>query len=138
MIAQKFNEPEQKPGGDPLQVIDRQSNQLIIKDLKTAYTFWSRLKGLMLTDSISDNYGLHIAPCSSIHTFFMKYCIDVIYLNEHKEIIGMEENLSPGKLGKRFSGARSVIELPAGGIKKVSITVGQTLAFVDGEREQVS
>ncbi|WP_075036898.1 DUF192 domain-containing protein [Halobacillus dabanensis] len=121
-----------------MQVIDRQSNQLIVKDLQTAYTFWSRLRGLMMTKSIPDNYGLHIAPCPSIHTFFMKYSIDVIYLNERKEIIGTEENLSPGRLGKRFSEAESVIELPAGGIKKVSITVGQTLAFVNGENEQVS
>ncbi|GGF28688.1 hypothetical protein GCM10010954_29710 [Halobacillus andaensis] len=121
-----------------MQVIDRQTNQLIVQDLKTAYTFWARLKGLMMTKSLSENAGLHIAPCPSIHTFFMTYSIDVIYLNERKEVIGIEENLSPGKIGRRFSGAKSVIELPAGRIREVSITAGQVLAFVNGENEQVS
>ncbi|MGJ9384762.1 DUF192 domain-containing protein [Salipaludibacillus sp. CF4.18] len=103
-----------------------------------AYRFWSRFKGLMLTKSIPEHFAMHICPCPSIHTFFMRFTIDVLYLNDQREIVGLEENLAPGKIGKRFSNARSVVELPAGTISTTSIEVGQTVAFSHGKQEHVS
>lgn len=81
-----------------------------------------------------DHQALHISPCPSIHTFFMRYPIDVLYLNNRKEIVGIEEELMPGKIGKRFSKAESVIELPAGKIRDTSTTVGQMIAFIETDK----
>ncbi|WP_083465485.1 DUF192 domain-containing protein [Thalassobacillus sp. C254] len=113
-----------------MKVIDRHTRQVIANEGKEASTFWKRFKGLMFTKSIPDHFALHITPCPSIHTFFMKYPIDVIYLNHNKEVIGMEENLKPGRVGKRVPGARSVLELPAGRIRKTAVTKGQSLVLV--------
>ncbi|WP_234400680.1 DUF192 domain-containing protein [Virgibacillus senegalensis] len=112
-------------------MIDAASKQVITEDVKKAYRFWPRFKGLMLTEGMPDHTALHLAPCRSVHTFFMKYSIDIIYLNKQNEIVGIEENLSPGKLGKRFSDAHSVVELPAGKVKDTAITLGQEVAFVE-------
>ncbi|MCI2257073.1 DUF192 domain-containing protein [Domibacillus sp. PGB-M46] len=114
-----------------IKLLNLQTKQVIAKEVKVAYRFWSRFKGLMLTKNMPDNLALHISPCPSIHTFFMRYPIDVLYLNNRKEIVGTEESLVPGKIGKRFSKTESVIELPAGRIKDTSTTVGQTVAFIE-------
>lgn len=114
-----------------MKLLNPQTDQIIAEEVKVAYSFWARFKGLMLTKSMPGHLALHISPCPSIHTFFMRYPIDVLYLNKKKEIVGMEEGLVPGKIGKRFSKAESVIELPAGRIKDTSMTVGQTVAFVE-------
>ncbi|WP_240473332.1 DUF192 domain-containing protein [Salsuginibacillus kocurii] len=98
--------------------------------VEEAYTFRKRLKGLMFTKQLPERSALHISPCPSIHTFFMNYAIDVLYLNDQNEIVGAEEHLRPGKIGQRVSGARSVIELPAGTINSLSLETGQSLAFV--------
>ncbi|RKQ33297.1 DUF192 domain-containing protein [Oceanobacillus halophilus] len=114
-----------------MQLINVNTDQMIADDVKSAYTFMSRFKGLMMKKSIAENAGLHISPCSSIHTFFMKFSIDIIYLNQNNEIVGIEESLEPGKIGKRFADAKSVIELPAGTHKRTSTVIGQKVALQD-------
>ncbi|WP_231514898.1 DUF192 domain-containing protein [Oceanobacillus salinisoli] len=105
------------------------TDTIIAVNVKEAYSFFSRFKGLMLKKSMPENSGLHIMPCSSIHTFFMKFSIDILYLNQNNEIVGMEEGLDPGKIGKRIDNTKSVIELPAGTIKRTSVAVGQKIAL---------
>ncbi|SES16548.1 hypothetical protein SAMN04487944_12142 [Gracilibacillus ureilyticus] len=83
----------------------------------------------MGTKSLSQNSGLHIKPCTSIHTFHMKYSIDIIYLNKNDEIVGLTEDLKPGKIGKKFTETQSVIELPSGTLKRTSLSVGNKVAF---------
>ncbi|WP_088007102.1 DUF192 domain-containing protein [Indiicoccus explosivorum] len=119
-----------------MELINFSNGRTIAADLKEAYRFWPRFKGLMMTEQFPEGGALHLAPCPSVHTFFMKYAIDVLYLNEENGIVGLEENLEPGKLGRRFPGARSVIELPAGTIRRTSAAVGHTVAFAEGNKTQ--
>ncbi|WP_158737979.1 DUF192 domain-containing protein [Alteribacillus sp. YIM 98480] len=121
-----------------MKLLNLHTNQMVAEEVKGAYAFVKRLKGLMFTKQIPENFALHIAPCPSIHTFFMKYPIDVLYLNNRHEIVGMEEEVAPGKFGKRFRGTRSVVELPSGKIKTSNVKVGQILAFVEDIDKQVS
>jgi uncharacterized protein len=55
----------------------------------------------------------------------MKFPIDVLYLDNEKTIVGIEEKLQPGKIGKKVKGARTVIELPEGQISRTGTKVGQ-------------
>ncbi|MFC2947315.1 DUF192 domain-containing protein [Virgibacillus sediminis] len=119
-----------------IRLINKETGEIIAREILVADRFWSRLKGLMFTKEMQEHTGLHITPCTSIHTFFMNYSIDILYLNREKEIVGIEENLAKGKIGKRFKQVRSVIELPAGTIKQTSTAIGQTVAFADSEYEK--
>ncbi len=110
-----------------MKVVDKDTNQVIVEKLKPAYSFGKRLKGLMFQKSLQPRSGVHIKPCPSIHTFFMKFPIDVIYIDKEMTIVGMEHALSPGKLGGRFKNAHSVIEMEAGQISASKVYVGQTL-----------
>lgn len=101
----------------------------LANEVATAETFFKRLKGLMFTTSLPAGHGLHIKPCRSIHTYFMNYPIDVLYLSEQFEIVGMDETMKPAMVGKYQRRAFSVLELPAGMIKKTETKMGQYLSI---------
>lgn len=81
----------------------------MIRDLKIAGTFWTRFKGLMFKESIEENEGILFLNCSSVHTFFMKFDICVIYLDKDFNVIS-HEVLKPGKIGSKIKGAKHLIE----------------------------
>jgi hypothetical protein len=116
---------------EKIKLVNVDTEEVIAEDVKEAYTFWSRLKGLMFTKNLPERSGLHIFPCTAIHTFFMNYGIDILYLNKENIIVGMETALEPGKVGKKFKHAKSVIELPAGTLENTSTLIGQAVSFED-------
>jgi uncharacterized membrane protein (UPF0127 family) len=113
-----------------LQLVNLSSDQLVADNIDCAHTFFKRLKGLMFTSDLNSGAGLHIKPCQSIHTFFMKYSIDILYLNEHNVVVALDESMEPGKIGKRCSNAVSVVELPSGTVKKTNTKIGNNLKFI--------
>ncbi len=118
-----------------MQVIDSLQGTVIAKDVSPAYSFSKRLKGLLFTSSLPRQSGIHIQPCQSVHTFWMQYPIDIIYLDVNQQIVGFEQNVAPGKIGQRFSQTHSVLELAAGRIQELAIEHGQTLTFkLKGEK----
>ncbi|GAA0591086.1 DUF192 domain-containing protein [Virgibacillus siamensis] len=114
-----------------MKLVNKNTGDVIATNVQTAYSFWRRFRGLMLKENMPEGSALHIAPCPSIHTFFMKFSIDILYLNKENEIVGVEKELAPGKIGKRFAGGYSVIEFPTGGICDLAVHIGDTLDFVD-------
>lgn len=61
-----------------------------------AKTFNQRLFGLMFKRNV--NYGLLFRRCNEIHTFMMKFNLDLIYLNENNKIIDIKTNIKPNKI----------------------------------------
>jgi uncharacterized protein len=112
-----------------MKLIIQESGQQVGHRIAAAYSFLGRLRGLMLTSSLSEGSGLHIRPCRGVHSFFMKYSIDVLHLDEASQIVGIEQCLKPGKLGETFRGTRSVVELPAGTLEQAGVRIGQTVVF---------
>ena len=104
---------------------------LIVSSLERAETFFTRLVGLLGRSSIPAGSGLLISPCNQIHTFFMKFVIDVIFLDKHGKIIKIYMCLKPWKLTALVLKARSVIELSEGGAEKLKI--GDYL-FISGQK----
>jgi len=99
----------------------------LAEHVRGAYTFFQRLKGLMFTKSLPADCGLHIRPCSAVHTFFMRYNIDILYLDAQHKIVGTQERVKPGKFGAVYLNSVSVIELPEGTIGQKDIQIGQTV-----------
>lgn len=105
-------------------LINLSNQQVIAHSFKKADSFLSRLKGLLFTKELPTGCALHILPCRSIHTFFMNYSIDVLYLDSSQKIVAIDEQLRPGLIGKRYVGAASVLELPAGTVRMTGTRVG--------------
>ena len=69
----------------------------------------------MLARPLPPGAGLVIVPCSSIHTQFMRFPIDVLYVNKEDVIVGIDRNLRPWRIGRFYKKVHYVVELPAGG-----------------------
>jgi uncharacterized membrane protein (UPF0127 family)/Flp pilus assembly protein protease CpaA len=90
---------------------------------------WRRFLGLMGRKGLGDGQGLLLSPAPSIHTFFMRFPIDAVFLNAEMQVVGIRQSLRPWRLaGAR--GARSVLELPAGQAERVGLEVGDALRLV--------
>ncbi|TFE28638.1 DUF192 domain-containing protein [Cohnella luojiensis] len=107
----------------------QESGQQVGHQIEEAHTFLRRLRGLMLTKSLAEGNGLHIRPCRGVHSFFMRYPIDVLHLSEDNIVVGMEQGLKPGRIGRSFRGTRAVVELPAGTLETAGVCVGHTAKF---------
>lgn len=89
---------------------------LIAKRLAVANTFFSRLFGLMGKKMFVKNCALLLSPCNSVHTFFMKFPIDVVYLDKDMNIVKVVKKMQPWKINFGGRRAKYVMELPAGTI----------------------
>ncbi|MEH7436345.1 DUF192 domain-containing protein [Neobacillus drentensis] len=112
-----------------MKVVNLSNGAELANNLSTADTFFKRLKGLMFSKSLPAGHGLLIQPCQSIHTFFMNYSIDVLYLSEDFEIVGLDETVKPATVGKYHKRAKLVLELPAGMIQKTETKIGNYLTI---------
>ncbi|HOQ37252.1 MAG TPA: DUF192 domain-containing protein [Acetivibrio sp.] len=99
-------------------------------DTIIANTFTKRFLGLMFKNSLPDNAGLLIEPCNSIHMFFMKFPLDVVFIGRDDRVVHLIESIPPWKCSKIVFGSRRVLELPAGTIKKTNTCIGDKLLFV--------
>ena len=72
----------------------------------------ARLIGLMLARPLPPGAGLVIVPCSSIHTQFMRFPIDVLYVNKEDVIVGIDRNLRPWRIGRFYKKVHYVVESP--------------------------
>lgn len=96
-----------------------------------------RRTGLLKHTGLEQGSGLWIVPCEAVHTFFMKFAIDVVYLDRQLRVKKLVSDLVPW----RFSGclpAHSVLELPAGTILRTGISKGDELAFTAAELVNLS
>ena len=89
---------------------------------------WLRLKGLLGTKTLPDGQGLLIEPCQSIHTFFMAYPIDVLFLDKRFRIVHLYKAMRPNRASRIVFKAHSVIELPPGIVDRSGTAVGDVVS----------
>jgi uncharacterized membrane protein (UPF0127 family) len=95
---------------------------------KVADSIVSRGVGLLGRRGLAPDEGLHIKPCTSVHTFFMLFTIDVVFLNAASEIVKCT-TMPPFRFALGGKGAKTVLELPAGSISNLSLVKGDALRF---------
>lgn len=104
--------------------------QEILSNVSLADTFLKRSKGLLGTEVLSKGEGLLITPCNSIHMFFMKYPIDVLFLNDEGKVVGMVKNIRPWRASKIYFKATMTLEMSSGLIDEWNIQCGDLLKFI--------
>ncbi len=95
-----------------------------------AQSMLQRMVGLLKHKSLPEEASLLIVPCNSIHTYFMRFAIDAVFLDRECRVLDIAEALPPSKLrfGKR--GCHSVLELPAGRARRVGLDLGDQIEFL--------
>ncbi|MHB2026614.1 MAG: DUF192 domain-containing protein [Elusimicrobiota bacterium] len=88
----------------------------------------TRARGLLGRDSLEPSEGLWIVPCSMIHTWFMRFPIDAVFLDRDLKVVRVMENLKPWRASPWVWRSRSVLELPAGAAMG-SVSPGDQLEF---------
>jgi len=96
-------------------------------DVFLAENFKERLIGLMGRKNI--NFGLIIPQCNSIHTFFMKEEIEVVFLNKKNKVVRIIRNMKPWRMTRLHFKASKVLELPKNTLTDNFITLGEQVEF---------
>lgn len=104
---------------------------ILIEHIETAFTFFSRLKGLLGRDTLGGGRGLHIAPCNAIHTIGMRFTIDLIFLDKDFKVTSIRRNVRPGSVVAGARGSHSVVEIGAGWFDWDRLAEGDTVRFVE-------
>jgi hypothetical protein len=120
-----------------LQVTNPARSTVLATRLEVADSGPKRNKGLLGRERLDSGEGLWIVPCESVHTFFMRFPIDLVYLDRKNRIKKVRSTVGPWRLSACLS-AHSVLELPAGTIRNTQTQPGDTLEFSPASEPDLS
>jgi uncharacterized protein len=108
--------------------VTRSDGVVVCEECLVAATPFTRLRGLLGRKSLPRGQGILLRPAGSVHTFFMRFTIDVVFLDDELRVVAVAADLRPWRAaGKR--GARAVLELPAGECARRGLAVGDQVRF---------
>ena len=126
---------------DTIMVLDLERGEVVCDRCELADSPWRRLRGLMGRAGMGRNDGLMLCPAGSIHTWFMRFPIDVVFLDSDLRVVRLRESLRPWRAAVA-RGARAVLELPAGEGRRRGLVAGRRLLLVcparDGAEEDMA
>src|SRR5881398_578504 len=103
----------------------------LAENARRAGGFLARGRGLMFASPLPTGGGLVIDPCNSIHMFFMRYPLDILFLNKEGAVVFMYKGIKPWRVGRIVRGAKMAVELPAGTIAESTTEVGDRITLQD-------
>lgn len=117
------------------QARQKKTGQCFAGQVEIAQTFLKRLIGLMGRSSMIDGQGLYFPCCKSIHSFFMKFPIDVLFLDKKMKITKMVSCLKPYRVALAPLHTRNALELSCGVLEKHGLNVGDTITLIEINKE---
>lgn len=124
-----FLRPLLRPTPGPLAIRNDTSGQLIATVLELARDSSSRNRGLLGRDSLPAEHALILAPSNFVHTFFMRFPIDIVFVARDGQVL-MARHAVPARRIAGSLRAFAVIELPAGRLEQCRTTAGDRLSIV--------
>jgi len=112
-----------------MKAILRKNGIDLANDITLAASLPARMKGLLGKERLDAGKGLLIRPCKGIHTLFMKFPIDVVFLDKDNRIIAIIKDLPPNRLTTVYRKAAAVLELPTGTLTE-GIVVGDEIIYL--------
>ena len=121
-----FLDPLLRKGTSPLALRNARNGEVVAHTLQTAFDSASRRTGLLGRDSLPEGTALIIAPCSAIHTFSMRFAIDVLFVSKDGRVLRARNNVRPWRIAAALR-AFAVVELAAGAIERSGTRKGDVL-----------
>lgn len=109
-------------------IINSSKNTILVSSLTSADHSLARILGLMGQKDFQ-NKGLIITSCNQVHTFFMRFTIDCLFLDKSQSVIAVIPNLKPWRISPKIKNAEMVVELPAGTILKSYTEAGDLILW---------
>lgn len=101
----------------------------VCRECRVADSFTARLRGLMLTSTLASGHGVLFPRTRSIHTHFMRFPIDAVFLDSENQVVSVVHRLAPWR-GAASRRACAVLELAAGECERLGVTQGTSLVTV--------
>lgn len=109
------------------------NGHIIADNVKVAQDYLSRSIGLLNRSSLSKGEGLLIKPCNSIHTFFMKFPIDVLFLDKQGRVVKIMRSLGPWRLCAAARNGYMTLELKDEALRTVGVSVGDVVGIMKNQ-----
>jgi hypothetical protein len=94
--------------------VEESQGRVLARRVQEAHRLGQRLRGLLGREGLAPDEGLWLKPCRQVHTWFMCFAIDVVFLDAALEVVAVCRNLPPWRLSPFHRRARSCLELAAG------------------------
>jgi len=111
-------------------ILNKTKGTYVALDGRKAVTFFERLLGLMFRASIDKDEALIFHNVNSIHMLFMRFPIDVLYLDKDNKVLKVKHSLKPWRMSSCIR-AKATIELPAKKAGETATEPGDTLEFIE-------
>jgi len=109
-------------------ILRRADGSVVCERLTLADAPLARLRGLLGRDGLASGEGLLLRPASAIHTWFMRFPIDAVFLDRSLVVVGIADRVEPWRARSR-RGAKAVLELQAGESARRGLEVGDQLTL---------
>lgn len=110
-------------------LIQDENQTLVAENLILAESLSARMKGLLGRAALLEHEAMLLRPCRSIHMWFMRFPIDVIFLDQNLRVIKAVSNLKPWQLAIAPRRTHCVLEAAAGKIRQVNLSSGDQLTL---------
>lgn len=112
-----------------MKIYNMRNSYEVASRVQLAKTPFERFMGLMFRPKFPEQSALYIFPCKAIHSFFMCFEFDVVFLNANNEVVFTVRSMKKNSISKTIKKASGVLELPKGTIAKADIRIGDNLQF---------
>ena len=114
-----------------MRITNRTRNTLLGTRVEQASTWWGRLRGYIGRPEPKRGEGILLVRCNAVHTWWMSFSLDLIFLDERGKVLELKRLVSPWKHTRRVPKARYVLEVPVGTIDTSGTQVGDELTWRD-------
>ena len=125
-----FLSPLLRSGGSSLALTNVRHQRIVARTLLTAFDSKSRRKGLLGRDSLPEGCALIIAPSQAIHTFSMRFAIDVAFVSRSGKVLRVRRDMPPWRIAAAWRGF-AVVELPSGALERSDTRPGDVLRIAE-------
>jgi len=110
-----------------MKIINLRNNAVLADRVKLADTFFSRLVGLLNRSSLEKGEALILKPSYAIHTLFMRFSIDALFLDKNGKVIGIIHAIKPFRFSPVYFGSQLTIEFPENTLQSTQTRLGDVI-----------
>jgi uncharacterized protein len=112
-----------------VRLVNRRTGAVLADRVERATSFGPRLRGLLFRRALGEGEALSLEPCSAIHTFFMRFAIDALFLDGRRRVVRAVGSVRPWRSIRSCRSAVQVVELPEGTLARTATREGDDVGF---------
>jgi uncharacterized membrane protein (UPF0127 family) len=113
-----------------MMLVNKTKNVVIAESAEIASSLGKRLKGLLGRKELKKGQAMLLKPCSGVHSLFMRFSIDVLFVDKNNRVIDVLSFFRPWRFSPFYFNSAYAVELPAGTASPALVSLGDTLSLV--------